>query len=63
MNLPDDPHYRPREEQHLIEIARTTPSAREIAAKTTGTSEETAALFDSDYRPHSEHGEGMNRPA
>jgi hypothetical protein len=45
-----DPAGRARDEQNLERIARDTPGAKELAARVTGTSEETAALFDSGRR-------------
>jgi hypothetical protein len=44
------------EERKLKEWARTTASIRELARRVAGSSEETAALFDSGYRPQSELG-------
>jgi hypothetical protein len=44
------------EQRKLSEWARTTSSVRELANRVAGSSEETAALFDSGYRPQSELG-------
>jgi hypothetical protein len=46
------------EKRRLEELARTTHSARELANKVAGSSEETAAVFDSGYRSSSELGQG-----
>jgi hypothetical protein len=43
-------------ERRLAELARTTASARELADRVAGSSEETAAFFDSGYRKESELG-------
>jgi hypothetical protein len=45
-----------RDDHRVQELARTTRSARELANKIAGSSEETAALFNSPYRQQSELG-------
>jgi hypothetical protein len=44
------------EKRRVEELARTTHSARELANRVAGSSEETAALFESGYRVESELG-------
>jgi hypothetical protein len=48
-----------REDRKLRGLARVTPSAKELADKVASTSESTAQLFNSDYRPESELGEEL----
>jgi hypothetical protein len=55
------PAERARDEKNLERIAKDTPGAKEVAAKVTGTSEETAALFDSGKRLGDEPGEPPSR--
>jgi hypothetical protein len=44
------------EQRKLQQWGRTAASARELANRVASSSEETAALFDSGYRPQSELG-------
>jgi hypothetical protein len=53
---PDAPHVAIQDGRRLAELARTIASAKELADKVAGSSEETAALFDSRYRAQSELG-------
>jgi hypothetical protein len=46
-----------RERCHIERLARATPGGRQLAGRVAGSSEETAALFDSGYRPQTEWGE------
>jgi hypothetical protein len=56
----DDPTPTPglsRERERIERLARKTASGRELGDRVAGSSEETAAIFDSGYRPQSEWGE------
>ncbi len=46
-----------RERWHIERLARLCKGQRQLADRVAGTSEETASLFDSGYRPQSERGE------
>jgi hypothetical protein len=52
-----------RDDRHVEELARRIRSARELGDKVAGTSEETAALFDSGYRQQSELGADPRKDA
>jgi hypothetical protein len=47
----------PQETRKLKQWGRTAESVRDLANRMASSSEETAALFDSGYRPQSELGE------
>jgi catalase (peroxidase I) len=51
------PAEAPQETRKLAQWARTAESIRDLANRMAGSSEETAALFDSGHRPQSELGE------
>jgi hypothetical protein len=55
-NAPESPPKLSRDDLHVRELARKTHSPRELANRIAGSSEETAALFDSGYRQQSELG-------
>jgi hypothetical protein len=53
----------PQETRKLAKWARTAESARDLANRVAGSSEETAALFDTGYRQQSELGENPREDA
>jgi hypothetical protein len=53
----------PQETRKLAKWARSAESVRDLANRVAGSSEETAALFDSGYRPQSELGEDPREDA
>ncbi len=58
MNEPDDRRRENlvREDRRLEDMAKAHPDPRDLASKAAGTSEETAGLFNSPYKPESEEG-------
>ncbi len=48
---------RPREERKLERLMRNHPDPRDLSDRVAGTSEETADLFNSEYKPWTEWGE------
>jgi hypothetical protein len=55
-NVRSLPAEAPLEQRKLKAWARTTASGHELANREASSSEETATLFDSGYRPQSELG-------
>jgi hypothetical protein len=52
-----EPAITPREdERRLEELKKSHPDARDLSNKAASTSEETAALFNSPYKPEWEEG-------
>jgi hypothetical protein len=52
----NDPAIPPREDVRLEELKKSHPDPRDLSNKVAGTSEETAGLFNSPYKPESELG-------
>jgi hypothetical protein len=50
------PAITPREDVQLEELLMSHPNPRDLSNKVAGTSEETAGLFNSPYKPESEQG-------
>jgi hypothetical protein len=48
-----------REREHIERLTRITTDGRQLAGLVAGSSEETAALFASGYRPQSELGQDL----
>jgi hypothetical protein len=51
-----DPAITPREDMQLEELKKSHPDPKDLSNKVAGTSEETAGLFNSPYKPESEQG-------
>jgi hypothetical protein len=51
-----EPAITHREDMRLEELKKSHPDPRDLSNKVAGTSEETAALFNSPYKPESELG-------
>jgi hypothetical protein len=51
-----EPAITPREEERLEELKKSHPDPLDLSNKVAGTSEETAGLFNSPYKPESEQG-------
>ena len=51
-----EPDITPREDERLEEIKRAHPDPLDLSNKVAGTSEETAGLFSSPYKPETEQG-------
>lgn len=56
------PAITPREEVQLEELMKSHPDPKDLSNKAAGTSEETAALFNSPYKPEWEQGNEDNGP-
>ncbi len=52
-----EPAITPREDVQLKELMKSHPDPRDLSSKAAGTSEETAALFNSPYKPEWEQGD------
>jgi hypothetical protein len=52
-----DPAVPPREEMRLQQLLKIHPDARDLASRVASSSEATAELFTSPYKPESEQGE------
>jgi len=55
------PTVQPREERKLERLARANRNAGDLSERFTGTVEETAELFNSEYDPVSEWGENPHQ--
>jgi hypothetical protein len=51
-----EPAITPREDERLQELKKFHPDPKDLANKVAGTSEETAGLFNSPYKPEWEQG-------
>jgi hypothetical protein len=52
----NDPANKPQDERSLEGLEKSHPDPRDLSNKVAGTSEETAGLFNSPYKPDSEWG-------
>ena len=52
----NDPANKPQDERSLEGLAKSHPGPRDLSNKAASTSEETAAVFNSPYKPKSEQG-------
>ncbi len=56
-----EPAITPREDMQLEELKKAHPDPKDLSNKVAGTSEETAGLFNSPYKPESEQGAQQDR--
>lgn len=52
----NEPAITPREDERLEQLKKSHPDPKDLANKVAGTSEETAGLFNSPYKPETEQG-------
>ena len=52
----NEPAITPREDMQLEQLKKSHPDPKDLANKGAGTSEETAGLFNSPYKPEWEQG-------